>query len=542
MQLTKTVSLVVALLAPLGARAATTPKVVKVVVYPDRALVTREAKVACGAGVKLELTELPPSADQASFRAFTDRGTIDGLRTESRARQEAFAARTRELDSKIEALRDQLRELGDATSREASVDELAQSFASASRTLIGRELLDGATNAKAWQSALDQNVALRLKAIAERAKLAEDDRKLSRQLHELTVQRGFLGAQSQQREYVAEVLVSCPAGESARVTLTYMVGGAGWTPAYEARAAADDASFELSTYATVTQTTGEDWRDAQLVLSTALPRQNATPPELSQLNVYGDAQKPPKKVLVSREGYRAHAEIEDADDGKASGSGRFANQPVGGKRPTMRDQGLSVQIEVPDSATVLGDATPARVLVGQTTMKSRLRLRTAPRLLPHVFRVVEASNAAPYPLLPGPIDVYRRGSFLARYDLERVAKGARFSLTFGIEDRVLVKRQTIAELKRDQGVLGPTRRRRFHYQIEIASYLPKAEEIEITEQVPVSELDDVKVGLDGTSAGYEHDKVDGMVKWKPKLGGGLKQKVDLMFYIDVPASYDTSGD
>ena len=119
--------------------------------------------------------------------------------------------------------------------------------------------------------------------------------------------------------------------------------------------------------------------------------------------------------------------------------------------------------------------------------------------------------------------------------------GGRFNLTFGIEERVKVKRQTIYELQRDQGVLGPTRRRKFHYQIEIASYLSKPEEIEIVEQVPVSELDDVKVGIEGTTPGYDFDKVDGMLRWRPRPKTGEKQKLDLKFYIDVPAAYDTSG-
>jgi hypothetical protein len=81
-----------------GAHAApSTSTIVKVLVFPDRALVTRQIPVACATGVRIELDGLPPSADGASFRAYTDRGTIDGLRTESRARIDAFAPKVREL-------------------------------------------------------------------------------------------------------------------------------------------------------------------------------------------------------------------------------------------------------------------------------------------------------------------------------------------------------------------------------------------------------------------------------------------------------------
>src|SRR6185436_4381906 len=105
----------------------------------------------------------------------------------------------------------------------------------------------------------------------------------------------------------------------------------------------------------------------------------------------------------------------------------------------------------------------------------------------------EVTNAAPLPLLPGPVDVFRKGDFVARYQLERVGEGARFDLTFGLEEAVKVKRITVEELVREHNMLGATRRRRFAYRFEVTSHLPRAEEIEVAEHVPVSELDDIKV-------------------------------------------------
>lgn len=505
-------------------------KVVKVVVFPDRAQVIRQIDVSCGARTKVDFDGITPAADGNSFRATTSTGTVDGLRAESHTRTEAFAADAQKLEDQLTAIDAQLAELRDNELREENAARLGRELAGVATTLIGRELAEAA-NSKAWAQALQSSVDARLASATEQSKLSIKRRQLGRERDEILVKKSGLVQAGQRHQWQAEVLVSCESGKTAKVQLSYFVGGARWAPAYEARAAENDSSVELSTFATVVQTTGEDWAGAKLVLSTALPRQNATPPQLSELSVFADAREPPRKVLVSREGYKMHAEVSGKEDKNLSGLLRVANE------------GLSVQIEVPDAVDVVGTGTPARLFIGKSRLQSQLRLRAAARLMPYVFRVAELTNDAPFPLLPGSIDVFRHGDLLARYDLDRVATGGRFTLTFGLEERVRVKRVVLAELERDKGVTGSlSRKRRFSYRLEVASYLPNPETVELVEQIPVSELDDVKVAIEPkTTAGYELRATDGIVTWKQRLKSGERQKIELHFTVDAPASYDASG-
>ena len=94
-------------------------QVVKVVVYPDRAQVTRAETIACGVRKVAAFPAIPPSADRASFRAQTNVGTIDGLRAESRPQAEVYSAEARELDDKLEKLAGELMDA--AQNRGASV-------------------------------------------------------------------------------------------------------------------------------------------------------------------------------------------------------------------------------------------------------------------------------------------------------------------------------------------------------------------------------------------------------------------------------------
>ena len=521
--------------------ALTPPTISRVVVYPDRAQVTRSAKITCDARTVVTFSALPPGADPPSFRARVSAGTVEGLRYEQRTRREAYAPEVAQIDAELRKLQLDRAAITDGNTRAGKGRDLSQNLLDVSVAMIGREAVDGALlGAKSWASGLEQVLAARLKAsdgdVDRAAKLRDLDRKIA----DLRTKRARSAAAGEGREYVAEVLVSCPEGRTVDVELNYMVGGASWTAAYEARADEAKGEVELSTYATVAQATGEDWKGVEVVLSTAIPRENATPPEIQPLKVWAEERKAEKKVLVRRDEAQQHAEA-SGEQANMDGT-KDTGGAEGGGGLKVRAQGLSVQMAVPEQSDVLGDGSPARLLVGRSHMKAQFAYKSIPKLAPFVFRTADLVNTAPLPLLPGMLDAFRKNGMLGRYGLERVAEGARFQLTFGIEESMRVKRLTVEEIVRDRGFLGSTRRFRFAYRIEVANYQEGAQTVELSEHIPVSELEDVKVQMDPkTTAGYESKPDDGIVTWKVKLNPGEKKLIDLVYAVDVPSSYDTGG-
>jgi uncharacterized protein (TIGR02231 family) len=525
---------------------ATAEQIAKVVVYPDRAQVTRVAQVPCGDKVMTRFLAIPPAADAASVRAQVDLpgGRVLGVRTEEQVRAEAFSKAVEELDEKIRRIDLEIAALNEQRARDRSVDAIASRYEDVALAQLGRELVDptGATPAqlpRAWAAALEAPLKVRLEHAASGAQIEAKQRELRRRREELAQKRRKQQAAATRRELIAEVLIACPADaqggndRKAQVELTYLVGGAGWTPAHEARLADAGGAVEVSSYATITQRTGEDWKDAQVIVSTAIPRQNATPPEIVPLRISATERTPPKKLLVSRVEEQKH--LSAAGSTAVTGKEDANEKNTGGLR--LVEQGLSVQFISQTPGDILGDGTPARIRIARAELRGGVKYRTVPKLQPFVFRVADLVNTAGYPLLAGPIDVFRQGQFLARYDVERVAAGERFQLSFGLVDRVKVKRQIIEEIERDKGLFGSTRRHRYAYRFELENYLGTAEEIELSEHIPVSELDEVKVAFDGkTTAGYELRAADGIVTYKVKLAPGERKSVELVYYVDAPAS------
>jgi uncharacterized protein (TIGR02231 family) len=208
-------------------------------------------------------------------------------------------------------------------------------------------------------------------------------------------------------------------------------------------------------------------------------------------------------------------------------------------RLSARAQGLSVQLTVPEPADVPGDGKQVRLFVGSQRLRATFASRAVPKLMPFVFRVADVANEGAFPLLPGLVDAFGKSGFIARYAQERVPQGAPFHLTFGIDDSLRVKRTVVQEIKRDAGLFGSKARFHYAYAFEVVNHKTAPEELELSEHIPVSELDDVKVELDPkTTAGFERQPQDGILRWKLKLAPGEQRKLDLAFHVDVPASYD----
>jgi uncharacterized protein (TIGR02231 family) len=123
-----------------------------------------------------------------------------------------------------------------------------------------------------------------------------------------------------------------------------------------------------------------------------------------------------------------------------------------------------------------------------------------------------------------------------------VAEGARFHLSFGLDENVRVRRDVIEEVQRDRGWFGQTRRFNYRYRFDVANWGHKPVELELTEPLPVSELDDVKVAVDSaTTPGWQLRAEEGQLVWRVPLKPGEQKRLDDAFHVDVPSSYDAGG-
>src|SRR5262249_29862457 len=97
---------------------------------------------------------------------------------------------------------------------------------------------------------------------------------MQRKLQELTA-----GHSKTERDAV--IIVDKQDAAAGKVRLNYLVDAASWKPQYKLRAGKGEKEpVQIEYLAAVTQQTGEEWNNVQLILSTAQPMLNAAPPDL----------------------------------------------------------------------------------------------------------------------------------------------------------------------------------------------------------------------------------------------------------------------
>ena len=111
----------------------------QVVVYPDRAQVTRTAQVACGGQSADAFASLPPAADVQSVRAAIDvaGAQVLGLRTETEVLRSPFAA-VEQIDEEIRQIDDRAAPVWRKARRERSVEAVATRYEDVAVAMLGR--------------------------------------------------------------------------------------------------------------------------------------------------------------------------------------------------------------------------------------------------------------------------------------------------------------------------------------------------------------------------------------------------------------------
>ena len=491
-----TTSLVIlATLAAMQAKAAdveAASAVDAVTVYPDGASVTRAitADVPNGDNT-LVIKDFPLTLDPSSLRVEGEAGarlTIGAIDT--RRPRAAPPVDLPEIDKRIEALKDERANLDGAIAAATARRKFAERFAEASPVGIGdkgeaRPIAD-------WRvafAAVAEEVATADSAIRDAERKQRD---IDREVARLESNRAIKPPSK------LEVRIDLAAAAATKATLrvTYAVRAARWTPLYDARldTGAKDRkpALELVRRAEITQTTGEDWSNVALSVSTVRSARGGKAPELNSLIVQYPS--PPRPAAP------ASAALDTLKQESQSRAMAKASEPAAEKADEQQAVaevgGFQVVFKIPGRVS-LGASEGAKSLrVSTATIAPDLAVRSVPLIDPTAFLEASFVQSEDAPLLPGRVAIYRDGVFVGRGQMMAAGKDEKVRLGFGADDKVKVERSVV---KRNEGSAGlilttsKTDERAFKTVIRNGHDFPIR--IAIEDQLPVSENEDIQVEM-----------------------------------------------
>ncbi|MEI6862478.1 MAG: mucoidy inhibitor MuiA family protein [Verrucomicrobiota bacterium] len=250
-------------------------------VYADRAVVTRSARLEVPAGAnELAFENLPAGLVTSSLQV-TGHGPANAIILDVSAhpvRSETTAdPGEKAIEDRIKALQDQDRVLADKAALLARQRALlAQIEAGATRPPpTGKDAAPTAPppSFDDWQKLLDFS-SDKARGLADAQRQIDDARRTL--YNQLAAQGSALRDLNGQRPparstMTVTVRLTATAAGALDLALSYAVPGAGWASVYDARLRSDKRELELSYFGLVRNSTGEDWKDIVLTLSTARP-------------------------------------------------------------------------------------------------------------------------------------------------------------------------------------------------------------------------------------------------------------------------------
>lgn len=526
---------------PLGAEISAASRITEVTIHPGLALVTREATVRLAAGAgRIVVTGLPTSLD-ASAMTVSGEGafTIIGFEAKRRPTVESADERVREIEARIEAVENEVALIdGEIRTLEIS-GAFLEKLGELNRAAMNENLVRAALK-PAELAALIEGYAAQNREIAKNLLEARQEKRgVTRRLDALRRELRQLQGQVRREEVTVVVEVSADRAGEGVIRLRYPVRGATWAPVYDGRALIAEGSTKITYSALIRQSTGEDWNDVKVTLSTAQPSIGAAAPELSPWEL--------RPIEAARMRYDAMPVSSPASVAFRTQSASMAEEDMPVPEPMAPAPAVVARAEVvagvnatftlPGRTSVTADNQPRKVLILEESFPSRFHYRAIPELAERVYLVAKFTNTTNAILLPGEVSVYQGNDYIGKARLAQAATGDTVEVPLGVDPSLRLTRKILTDVF--DPTLGSFNRnrsrltRRFRITIENLRAVPVL--VNVHERLPVARHDDIAVVRDRGNVEPLEAREDGTLRWEVSIEPGKSNFIEYGWRIEYPS-------
>jgi uncharacterized protein (TIGR02231 family) len=523
-----------------------------VTVYQDRAVVTRTTTAQLAGGTtELVFANLPQTLNEQSLQV-TGKGTAQATILDVSAKQ-TFVDFTP--NARVKELEDQLRALG---KQGRVIDDRANLLNASSATLERMEAALFAPPAKdvprpdlnQFTTSLAYLNEQKAKIATDRAALDEQREELQNKINTVQNQLNELRGTGGKAFKTVTVRVAAPQAGSLEVALSYTVPGASWVSSYDARLASAERTVQLDYFGLVRQSTGEDWKDVMLTLSTARPSLGGAAPVMSAWNL--DIYNPIALRDEAQRNRRNEMAMKAAAAPAALNMQRFTTNVDGDSLPppeveagyisaTIESGATSASFKIATSSSVPSDNSPQKVPITSATLKATPEYLTVPKRQAAAFLTSKVVNGSDFPFLAGAMNVFLDGTFVATSALRTVMSGEKFDLALGVDDGISIKHKRVNKFTEDTGLTNSGKRITYEYLITVQNNKKTTERVIVADQIPISRNEKIVVKQLAPDAKEAKPTDDGTFKWTLDLKPGEKRDLTVKFTVEYANDVNVTG-
>ena len=510
-----------------------TSKVQRVTVFLSGAQVTRTATVKIPEGVSIIVFDnLSPNIDASSISVHADgEFTILSVKHENSYITDPVKTKL------VETLEAEKKDIYDKINFQNS---LLSIFQSEENTLMKNQLVkaENATlDVLKLKQALDFQTE-RLTAIKEKelainkviAGLNSDAEKITERINQANTNR---------TKNTGNILVTVSSKQATESTfsLSYLIRQARWYASYDINAKNINSPLLISYNANVSQTSGEEWKNVKITLSTGNPISNSSKLELSanyltffqpirEASINADMAVPPSVIG----GFVSGVAVTNKKNFGYSNADKLSETvPVA---VTNVENQTNFEFKIDNPYTIESDGKICTVAINKVEVNAKYQYAVVPKLSTDVFLTAQLTDWNKYNFLSGEANLFFEGTYIGKSVLDTHSTADTLNLSLGSDKNIVVTRTLQKELSVRQS-LGSNKKETKDWQIEIKNRKGQAINLLVEDQVPVSQNTAIEVETQETS-GAKVDPLTGKLTWSFQLKPQEDKKLEIRYQVKYP--------
>ena len=332
---------------------------------------------------------------------------------------------------------------------------------------------------------------------------------------------------------VLQVMSDTP--QKADFSLSYVTPLAGWFPFYELRANDINSPLSLLYKGENYQTTGVDWKNIKLTLSSGNPNVRN---EITLL-----------KAWFLRFGNRYSAETMEINAYRRSNTFAAAEMRVADVKDVAKEEmveatmndytdvsenQLNTSFEITTPYDILSNGREYSVALKELKIKAKYEYYSAPRVDNGVYLVASIDDYSQYNLLNGEANIIFEDMYVGKTMISPNQTTESMQLTMGNDKKISIKREKIAD-KSETKFISSYKEQTFTYEITIKNNKKETINLKLKDQYPISTNEKIQVELLEDSKA-EVNTETGILTWNTTLKAGESKKYRLSYKVKYPKS------
>jgi uncharacterized protein (TIGR02231 family) len=313
-----------------------------------------------------------------------------------------------------------------------------------------------------------------------------------------------------------------------------LVGNVSWQPFYDIRIKDNKSNVQFFLKANIIQSTGEDWNNVNLKLTTANPAEGGVKPELQTNWLWFNNNLVVENVKINpdRRTRAMAAPLIDADDPTPS------NYKTKFAKPTVLQNMFNTEFETNIAYTIPSDNQNHQVDLTSFAQNAIYGYAVVPKLNKEVFVTAQVLANDLINQISGEANVYYDGTFTGKTFISPTTNDT-LLLTLGKDKRIQVERIKLKDFS-SKSLFGSTKKEQTTYEIKVKNTHKDTITLTIEDQIPVSSNSEIEVKL-LEYQGATYDANTGKLTWKIELKADESKSVKFSFEVKHPKDKPLTG-